>query len=254
MDFCLQLYSARNFQPWKEVFQETALLGYTQVEGFEELYPTLEAAQTVRDLLDQYDLDMPSGHFDLKDLEENLDQCIKIAVLLGMHTIFAPYLTPEQRPTTKREWTIFAHRLEHMANTLKHKGFHFGWHNHDFEFKPLPDGTIPMELIISEAPTVEWEVDAAWIIKAGLDPLDWIEAHGTRITAVHIKDIAPEGEGADEDGWADVGFGTVPWAHILTALQEKSRTKIYILEHDDPNNFLRFADRSLTSLKMLEGV
>lgn len=254
MDFCLQLYSARNFPPWSKVFRETALLGYTQVEGFNELYPDRKAALQIRELLIDNNLSMPAGHFELTNLEERMDDCVEIAELLRMSIIFAPYLTPEQRPTSPEEWQRFAKRLNTVSERLKHKGYRFGWHNHDYEFAAQSDDTVPMETILEVAPHLEWEVDIAWIIKAGHDPLQWIEEHGTRITAVHIKDIAPEGEGLDEDGWADVGFGTVPWGHILADLQEKSRTQLYIIEHDDPKNFLRFADRSLTSLKMLEGV
>ena len=49
------------------------------------------------------------------------------------------------------------------------------------------------------------------MIRGGADPLEWMRPYGNRITAVHVKDIAPAGESADEDGWADVGHGTVDW-------------------------------------------
>ena len=61
-------------------------------------------------------------------------------------------------------------------------------------------------------PSIGWEMDVAWVIRGGADPLKWIDEYGQRITAVHVKDIAPAGENANEDGWADVGHGTVDWA------------------------------------------
>ena len=62
------------------------------------------------------------------------------------------------------------------------------------------------------------------MIRGGADPLQWI-AHlrSDRITAVHVKDIAPAGENADEDGWADVGHGTVDWKALMAALKERPR-------------------------------
>ena len=48
-------------------------------------------------------------------------------------------------------------------------------------------------------------------MRGGADPRRWIERYRGRIPLVHVKDIAPAGEKEDEDGWADVGTGTVPW-------------------------------------------
>jgi hypothetical protein len=33
--------------------------------------------------------------------------------------------------------------------------------------------------------------------------------HAGRVNAVHVKDFAPAGTNLDEDGWADVGAGTL---------------------------------------------
>ena len=74
-----------------------------------------------------------------------------------------------------------------------------------------PTASIPQVAIFEGGPDLEWEADLAWVIKGGADPLEWIKTFGKRLTAVHIKDIAPAGENADEDGWADVGHGTVDW-------------------------------------------
>ena len=60
----------------------------------------------------------------------------------------------------------------------------------------------------------------AWVIRGGADPLKWISDYGKRIVAVHVKDIAPAGQNADEDGWADVGHGTVDWKGLIKALKE----------------------------------
>jgi sugar phosphate isomerase/epimerase len=50
------------------------------------------------------------------------------------------------------------------------------------------------------------------VIKGKADPRPFIERYRGRMPLVHVKDIAPPGENADEDGWADVGTGIVPWA------------------------------------------
>ena len=47
MDVSFQLYSARNFMPWSDVYKSVAALGYTQVEGFGGVYDDPAATQAM---------------------------------------------------------------------------------------------------------------------------------------------------------------------------------------------------------------
>lgn len=242
MNFSFQLYSARNFLPWSDVLTMIAQSGYTQVEGFGGIY---EDPAALRKLLDHNGLAMPSGHFSIDALEGEIDTVFEIASTLGIRQIYCPHLTVENRPTNKAGWQAFAVRLSAVGKKVRAAGYGFGWHNHDFEFVPLADGSLPMQVLLEAAPELEWEADIAWIIRGGADPLDWIARHGSKITAVHVKDIAPAGEAEDEDGWADVGHGTVDWAGLFKQLKAKTPARLFIMEHDNPADAQRFATRSI---------
>ena len=155
---------------------------------------------------------------------------------------------PDHRPATARGWRDFGARLELAGAPLRAAGLGFGWHNHDFEFVPLPDGTVPMAALLQGGPSLEWEMDVAWVVKGGADPAAWIAAEGRRITAAHVKDIAPAGQNAEEDGWADVGHGTVDWRGLMGLLRGAGVAH-FIIEHDNPSDHTRFARRSLASVK-----
>jgi sugar phosphate isomerase/epimerase len=75
---------------------------------------------------------------------------------------------------------------------------------------------------------------------------------GSRITAVHVKDIAPAGECVDEDGWADVGQGTLDWKQLIADAKANTKAKFYVMEHDKPSDAIRFAKRSIASVKHWE--
>lgn len=64
-----------------------------------------------------------------------------------------------------------------------------------------------------------------------------------------MKDIAPEGECEDEDGWADVGTGTMDWKAIMDAVRTRTNTRFFVMEHDKPNDHERFARRSIENAK-----
>ena len=242
MNFSFQLYSARNAQPWSDVLATVAGAGYTQVEGFGGVY---EDPAGFRALLDQNGLTMPSGHFSIDALEGDFEEAVKIATTLGIERIYCPHLVAEKRPADKTGWQAFAARLGAVGEKARAAGFGFGWHNHDFEFVALADGTMPMQVLLETAPELEWEADIAWIARSGADPFDWINRHGSRITAVHVKDIAPAGEAADEDGWADVGHGVVDWTGLFRELRVQTPARLFIMEHDNPSDVKRFASRSI---------
>ncbi|TWF54225.1 sugar phosphate isomerase/epimerase family protein [Neorhizobium alkalisoli] len=243
-----QLYSARNFPPLSDVLKVVARNGYKSVEGYGGLYATLDEAglKAMRADLDANGLSMPTGHFGIDLLEKEADQALLIAKTLGINAIYCPHLVADQRPSDAAGWFAFGQRLAEAGKRYQDAGYIFGWHNHDFEFVTLADGSTPQEQIFAGGPDLSWEMDVAWVVRGGADPFGWIESYGKRISAVHIKDIAPAGENTDEDGWADVGHGTVPWKDLMAALR-KTSAKYFVLEHDNPKDIERLASRSMAS-------
>jgi sugar phosphate isomerase/epimerase len=242
MQLSFQLYSARNFQPWPELLAMLSEAGYSQVEGFGGVY---EDPAGFRGLLHKNGLSMPSGHYSMDALENDFDGAMNTASTLGIERVFCPHIDAASRPADSAGWRDFAARLSAIGEKVRATGRSFGWHNHDFEFQPLEDGGIPMQIMLEAAPEIDWEADIAWVIRGGADPAEWIARHGSRITAVHVKDIAPEGELKDEDGWADVGHGTVDWAGLLGQLKGGTPAALYVMEHDNPADAKRFATRSI---------
>nr|WP_306265636.1 sugar phosphate isomerase/epimerase [Pararhizobium sp. IMCC3301] len=246
--FSYQLYSSRNVPALSDTLTMLARLGYTAVEGYGGLFADRSAVDNLVASLGDSGLKMPTAHMDIDMVENQSDRVLKIARSVGIETVFVPFLLPEERPSSTVGWREFGKRLDAAGAPLRAAGLGFGWHNHDFEFCPVSTGEIPMDLILEAAPTLAWEADIAWIVRGGSDPLEWIEKHGNRIAAVHVKDIAAEGQNTDEDGWADVGDGTMDWPAIMKALRGKSVTH-FIMEHDNPSDDKRFAERSLSAAK-----
>lgn len=244
MDWSYQLYSSRNHTPWTPVLKGLAKAGYTRVEGYGGVYddPKAFAAE-----LKANGLKMPTAHFSIDMLEKDFAKAAQIAKALGVKLMICPYLLPEIRPTTAKGWQDLGKRLNKIAKRAAEAGFTFAYHNHDFEFVLLPDGSAPMRHLLDSAPDVGWEIDVAWVIRGGTDPAAWIVAYGNRIVAVHVKDIAAAGTNQDQDGWSDVGHGTVDWKGLFKLLKAKTKAKHFIMEHDKPADAASFAKRSIAA-------
>lgn len=223
-------------------------MGITQVEGYGGVY---DDPASYRSAMDANGISMPSGHMGLADIEADFDATMAIVKALGMTRVYAPYLEEKHRPTTATGYSELAQRLGNAANRYADQGISFGWHNHDFEFVPLDDGSTPMDILLNEAPNIKWEADLAWVVRGGRDPLEYIERYGDRMSAVHVKDIAEAGTNTDEDGWSDLGAGTLDWAAYLRACRQQSDDLIYALEHDKPSDPIGYASRSAAAFNNL---
>lgn len=247
VDLSYQLYSSRMFPPLADTLQMLANLGYKQVEGYGGAYGDLPGLAKA---LEDTDLAMSTGHFGLDMLENDPSKVSEIIDAAGMKAIYCPYLVAEGRPNDAAGWHAFGARVEAAGARFQAAGLIFGWHNHDFEFVALPDGSLPIDHIFAGGPGLSWEADLAWVERAGRKASEAIARHGSRISSVHIKDIAAAGTCLDEDGWADVGQGVMDWASLMAALKP-TPARYFIMEHDKPNDHARFARRSFDTISSL---
>ena len=245
-----QLYSSRNFGPLPQTLKMLAGMGYAQVEGYGALFQNLQDSGALGRDLQANGLTMPSGHFGLDLVEDNPDAVIDTAMSLGIEQVFIPYLDAPLRPKDAAGWRDFGARVEKAGAPLVAAGLSYGWHNHDFEFTALTDGSMPIENLFEGGPGLTLEFDVAWCARAGQDPVPWIDKLADRVTSVHVKDIAQEGENLTEDGWADVGKGTMDWAGLIPRLRATG-CDLFIMEHDNPSDDERFATVSLAYLNSI---
>ncbi len=252
-DYSYQLYSSRNFQPLDKTLEMLASLGYRHVEGYAGLVDSAStnSATELRSLLDQYGFTMPTCHIGIEQLEDNPAQNIELATTLGVKTVFVPAIAEEQRTTNLEDWKSLANRLQLISKLYSKEDISIGWHNHDFEFNKTDNGELPLDVLMEHAPDIELELDVAWAVVGKSDPLALIDKYEKRIVAAHIKDIAASGECSDEDGWADVGHGTMDWK-LLHAELHKRGVQHFVMEHDNPSDHQRFAARSIQYCRSLQ--
>jgi len=239
-----QLYSARNFPPLETVLEGLAKIGYDAVEPYYPLYGEDPAGYRAK--VDAVGLATPTFHAPMDGVTCETARFIDIAKTIGAHTIVIPYLGAEDRPADVDGWKKLGEKLAATAATVKAAGLGLGYHNHDFEYATLSDGSRPIDHLIGNG--VASELDLGWVVRAGKDAAPEIDRLASEVIAFHIKDIAPAGTTV-EDGWADVGHGVVDWAALWPHIQKAPNAGLLVAEHDNPADWKRFAERSFAAIK-----
>lgn len=243
-----QLYSARKFPPVEAQLEALAAIGFDAVEPYGGAYGG--DVPGFKRKLDAVGLACPSAHMPLDRLDADRNGLIADAQTLGVETVVLPHIAAEKRPADAAGWKAVGARLTGHAAALAEKGLKLAWHNHDFEYKPLADGSRPIDHLVGAA-GVLFEADIGWIVRAGANADAEIRKFPGKLAAFHIKDLAPAGVTKD-DGWTDIGAGTVDWKALLPAIAS-SGADLLVFEHDEPSDWRGFAANSYRYVSKLIG-
>ncbi len=242
-----QLYSSRNFPPLEAQLPVLRALGYDAIEPW---LPAYEAdAGAFRRALDQAGLACHGFHMPLSGLVDEPNRFIDIALTLGARYLIPPFVPEEERSNTKDFWKGIGENLAAGAERVGRHGLKVVWHNHDFEYAALPDGSRPIEHILGQGQDVLFEIDCGWVTRAGADPAAELVRYADRIAFIQMKDTAPAGTTTD-DGWTATGDGIIDWP-ALVPLMRKTAAEHIVAEHDNPTDWQRFAGRSISYMRSL---
>lgn len=243
-----QLYSSRNFPPLAAQFPILKEMGYDAVEPWLPAYegdPALFRRQ-----LDDAGLACYGFHMPLSGLIDEPERFIDVALTLGATLMIPPYIPAEEREATPVFWQRLGEQLAQGAQKAQPHDLKVAWHNHDFEYMPLPDGSRPIDHILETGGEAVWlEIDCGWITRAGADPAAELTRYANRIAAIQTKDTAPPGTTAD-DGWTATGDGIIDWEKLVPLFRQTAADHI-VTEHDNPSDWQRFAGRSIEKLRAL---
>lgn len=241
----LQLYTVRSAGDLAARLALAREAGYAWVET-EALHGL--AAEDFVATLRASGLGLASMHAEMCDLAaQRLPAILQALKALDCHQLVMPWLDEAERPTDAAGWHALGAQLQRHAQDLASQGVSLAYHNHAFEFERLADGRKVLETLFDAAPALRWQPDVAWVARAGEDPAQWLARYAARLQSVHVKDLAPEGQGEPaEQGWATLGEGRLPWAQWLPGLSTRLHT--FIVEHDHPSQPARTARAGLRYL------
>ncbi|PYV46489.1 MAG: sugar phosphate isomerase/epimerase [Acidobacteria bacterium] len=214
----LELYTVRDLlsKDFEGTLAKVAKIGYKQVAfaGYlNDLTNLKPAPKRAREILDGDGFTAPS---------------IEISKILGHEYIVNPSIDRELTKTSDG-WKRAAETFNRAGEESLKSGIQLAYHNHVEEFKALPDGKLPYDILLSESDPklVKMELDLGWAHEAKVDPLSYFEKYPGRFPLVHVKDFD------QHDMMTEVGSGVIDWKAIF-AKADLAGIKHYFVEHDQP--------------------
>jgi sugar phosphate isomerase/epimerase len=163
-------------------------------------------AAQFRGLLDAAGLKCPSAHLPLTG--DDLSRPLADANTLGAHFATSSVLRtfdfggvrptagglakmPPLPPLGLDGFKAIAEHMNRVGRQVHDAGLQYAYHNHNFEFEKMPDGSYGYDLLVkgTDPELVKFEVDCGWMVVAGANPVEYFRNYPGRFRMLHVKDF-----------------------------------------------------------------
>lgn len=249
----VQLYSVRTdlAEDFYGTLKKVREMGYVGVEFYGEYYGT--PIVEVKRMCTELGLIPFSNHVPFQQMIDNIDKVIEENHILGVQYIVFPYMDEASRPGNDPEkFAETVAKITEIGKKVKEAGFQLLYHNHDFEFVNMADGTVGYNNIFKDIEAVKPELDVCWADYAGYKPCEILSKYSGNIPVVHCKDYFLEGKLSsapyaligistdnsmkDEGGWFEyrpLGMGQLNMSAIIEKAIDNGAQWLCV-EQDEP--------------------
>ena len=181
----------------------------------------------LKSYIDEFDLPVTCTHSPFDRIVNDTDALIKEHITYRCPVIGLGSMPAEYRGSLEG-LRAFLSAVREPMKKIEDAGLRFAYHNHAFEFQL--DGDKPFfDIMIEDAPTLNFILDTYWVKYGGYSPMDYINRIGVaRMSNLHFKDMKEEPQGAI----CPCGTGVIDFGEIK-ALGEKLGIPYALVEQDN---------------------
>jgi sugar phosphate isomerase/epimerase len=214
--------------------------------GFKEVETAGYGKYTAKDyrrFCDDAGLTIPSAHLGFQNASD-LGALFADANTLGAHYATSSVLydlfgpgnklptkpldeLPPMPPIGVDGFKKIAAHMNAIGKQAKAAGLQYAYHNHNFEFEKMPDGSFGYDILLRETDQerVKFEIDCGWMVIAGADPLTYFKQYPGRFRMLHVKDfktntITTQLIGPGRPQGVELGHGFIDYKPIFTAAKK----------------------------------
>lgn len=196
-------------------------MAYVEIEGIELMHTVLThegcveriAAASNREGIPVIGASFGGAMWDATKTESVLEEAYVVTArlqALGGKTLGVSVGMAPQRKTPE-QLDVQAHVLRELDGMCRSRAIQMNLHNHTYE---VEDDEYDLRETLARFPEGKLGPDVNWLMRAGIDPVDFIRRYGSRIVFLHLRDARADGR------WVEsVGEGETDFASIAAALR-----------------------------------
>lgn len=116
-----------------------------------------------------------SAHVPVAELLADTGATVATYKAVGVKYIVIPYAPEDMRPGVADDYDEVIKKIAYIGRICGEQGIQLLYHNHDFEFVKMPDGSYGLDYLYSHLPAeyLQTELDLCWVKVSGLDPVEY---------------------------------------------------------------------------------
>lgn len=242
--------------------QPKALLDQLHEAGYSEVEAIRGNLSKIWDSLKQTKLKPVSLHIDTQYFTVQKDKLVPAlddARAKGFKYVVCPYIAPQDRGGVDVIKKL-ADTLNEAGAKCKAAGTELCYHNHAFEFEPVPGGGKNLLDVLMESTDpglVGLEFDIMWGAVGGMDPITLLTKYKGRVPLMHVKDLGPNvtvryNERIPKEAFKEAGSGVLELPKILKAAMENGTKHFFVEQDQTPGDPMASLKQSIAYLKKLD--
>lgn len=211
-----------NYDPTPALAQAFSDLHQARFDGVEIMDVVLrhdDAVDRLKRLVDQYEIPVSGASYQgaMWDAAQHdaimADAAVVIKRLGQLHGKTLGISVGDARhPKTEAEFDAQARVLKGILALCADNGVQANLHNHTYEVR---DNLHDLKGTLARIPDIKLGPDLNWLVRAGVDPVWFIQAYGHQMVYMHIRDQYQDGK------WTEfVGQGVTDFPAIAAALRQ----------------------------------
>jgi sugar phosphate isomerase/epimerase len=213
-----------------QIFSDVSYAGFDGVETMEHPLRSTVYTRQIKELIDQYKIRLIGSSYSgemwdekkTNQIYEDVDNIFTNMASVGGKTFGVSVGEPAGREKTEKEFDNQANLLKRLISLGQKKGIVLNLHNHTAEVK---NNMFDLRGTLKRIPDVNLGPDLNWLLRAGINPVDFLREFRKQIVFLHLRDQLSNGK------WPEsLGEGNVNFKEIADVLKEINFTGEAIIE------------------------
>lgn len=220
------------------IFSDVSYAGFDGVETMEHpLRSTLYTGQ-IKELIEQHKIKLIGSSYsgEMWDIDrqnqiiEDVENIFTNMASVGGRTFGVSVGEPAGRKKTEKEFDSQAQLLNKIIALGEQKGIVVNLHNHTAE---VSNNMFDLRGTLKRIPDIKLGPDLNWLLRAGINPVDFLREFRKQIVFLHLRDQRNDGKWPESLGEGDVDF-----KELASVLKEISFEGDAIIELAHENGFI----------------